>query len=77
MSDFEQLQDIMSDLFSLPRQQITRDLSADDLEVWDSIQHLNLILLLESHFNLKLEVDDWLNLTSVPAILDILGARSP
>ena len=77
MTNYEQLQDIMSDVFAVPRQRITRDLAAEDLEVWDSLQHLNFILVLESRFDLKLDVEDWQNLTSVPAILEFLDSRYP
>lgn len=77
MTNFEQLQNIMSDVFSVPQKKITRDLASEDLEEWDSLQHLNFVLVLESHFNLKLEVEDWLILTSVPAILEFIDSRCP
>ncbi len=41
----------------------------DDLEEWDSVGHLNLMLAVEDEFGVRLEVDDMTRLTSVRSLL--------
>jgi acyl carrier protein len=51
---------------------ITRETSDKDLVAWDSLAHVNLMMGLEQTFDLFLEVEDFTQLTSVPAILEYL-----
>ena len=46
-----------------------------DLPKWDSLAHINLMVALESNFDVSLVVEDSATLTSVPAILDYLRSR--
>jgi acyl carrier protein len=62
----------MAEMFQVPEEEITPDLKQEDLENWDSLQHLNLMLALEQDFGVKLDVDDLSTLTSVPAIVEYL-----
>ena len=43
-----------------------------DIEAWDSVGHLNLMLLLEDEFGVTLEVADIERLTSVRALVEFL-----
>jgi len=45
----------------------------DDVAGWDSVGHLNLMLMIEETFGVRLEIDDMQRLTSVGAILCFLG----
>ena len=62
----------MVEILQVPEDKITPDLKQEDLEGWDSLQHLNLMLALEQEFGVTLDVDDLSTLTSVPAILKYL-----
>lgn len=55
---FEQVRTIASDLFTVPTDRITGDSSAETIETWDSIQHLNLVLALEEKFGFQLSTDE-------------------
>lgn len=66
---FDMLRSFMKDILQVPEEAITRDTKQSDLEAWDSLEHLNLMLALEQEFDLTLDVDDLQNLTSVAAIL--------
>ena len=52
--------------------QTTRD---QDLPSWDSLGQVNLIMALEQEFGVMIEVEDFGNLNSVPAILEYLGKQ--
>lgn len=43
---------IMSAVFEIPIEEITEESSSDNIESWDSLKHLNLILALEEEFEI-------------------------
>jgi acyl carrier protein len=67
----------MVEIFQVPENKITPKLKQEDLEDWDSLQHLNFMLALEQEFGVTLDVDDLSTLTSVPAILKYLEKICP
>ncbi|MHC4166268.1 MAG: acyl carrier protein [Planctomycetota bacterium] len=72
LNAFEKVRAIMVEIFQVSENKIPPDLEQEDLENWDSLQHLNLMLALEQEFEVTLDVDDLATLTSVPAILKYL-----
>ncbi|MBV8159835.1 MAG: acyl carrier protein [Acidimicrobiia bacterium] len=73
---FETLRSVLASTFETPAGAITPSTGQEDLEGWDSLGHLNLMLALQDTFGVTLDVDDMLELTSVPAILEFLD-RAP
>ncbi|MGA7906774.1 MAG: acyl carrier protein [Candidatus Sulfotelmatobacter sp.] len=55
---FELVRGIASDVFGLPANQITADSSPEDVEAWDSTQHLTFILALEEAFKVQLSPEE-------------------
>jgi acyl carrier protein len=62
------LQRLLADLFELPEEDITLGTSSETLEDWDSIKHLNLMLMLEEEFHVELSPETMEQLTSVERI---------
>lgn len=57
-----QLQDIFTDVLDNENIQLTEASSADDIEEWDSINHIQLIVAVEKHFKVKFnnaEIQRW------------------
>lgn len=53
MSDVRQrLQEVFEDVFDRPVV-LTDELSAKDIEDWDSLQHINLIIAVEKRFRIR------------------------
>jgi acyl carrier protein len=77
MDAFPKVSTLMADIFSVSISEITRETSQIDLDNWDSVQHLNLMLALEEEFGVTLDVDDLSALTSVTAILNYLESTCP
>ena len=67
------VREAIASCFGLDPSEVTASTTQDDLAAWDSVGHLNLMLLLEDTFELTLDVPDMERLTSVPAIVDFLG----
>jgi acyl carrier protein len=74
---FETVRQLISAAFNVPAEQIREETVQADVATWDSLGHLNLMLMLEDQFAVSLDVDDMAKLTSVSAILDFLTARCP
>ena len=72
MSTYAQLRDAIAQTLDIPPDSITQTSVAADVDGWDSMGHVNLMMALEQTFDIQLEVDDFQELTSVPAILDYL-----
>jgi acyl carrier protein len=58
------IQQIMADVFEKSEEQISIDSTQDDIDSWDSIKHLNLIVALEEEFGIELPIEEIGNLIS-------------
>ncbi len=67
------LQQVMADLFDLSPHEITTEMAMQDVELWDSIKHLELVTTLEATFGVTFDIDDIPTLTNVRAIAEALG----
>ncbi|PZO91808.1 MAG: acyl carrier protein [Sphingomonas sanxanigenens] len=66
-----QLQEIMADTFDLDSVDITPETTAADIEEWDSLSHIRLIVAIEREFGIKFsnaEIEDMNN------VGDLMGA---
>lgn len=75
MSAFPQVRDLIATTLRVPAARITPTLRNEDLAAWDSLGQVNLVMALEQTFDLYIEVEEFAELTSVPAILAFLAAR--
>lgn len=58
-------------------QAITRETTAGDLEKWDSVNHLRLILELERRLSVEFDDDEIVELGSVEAIMHAVKRKRP
>ena len=75
---FEKLNEIFEDVLDLDETPILTDAtSADDIEEWDSLSHIQLIVAIEKEFKLKftsLEIMKWNNVGEmVDSMMQKLG----
>ncbi|MFT4517629.1 MAG: acyl carrier protein [Halioglobus sp.] len=75
MSNFEKLQDIMATSLELPANSIKQDSTMEQIEEWDSLGHVHIMVALEEAFDLYMDVEDFAELDSVAAILKFLDAE--
>jgi acyl carrier protein len=71
----DQVRQIASDIFSVPVGSIGADSSADTIEAWNSMQHLNLVLALEEKFDIHFSPEEIEEMSSVGTIAAMLEAR--
>lgn len=49
---------VMADVFNIPAENINIDSSQDNIEEWDSVNHLSLVVALEEEFGISIPLDD-------------------
>ena len=70
---FDSVQQIFRDNFDDEELIITRETCADDIEDWDSLEHINLIVAVEKKFGMKFSMEDVRGLKNVGDLLDLIG----
>lgn len=66
---FPELQSLIADVFEVPASAVTLASTPDDIEAWDSLRLLELLLAIEKQFGISISPDQMPNLMSVDAIL--------
>jgi acyl carrier protein len=62
------LQRLVADVFGLDPRAVTEGTSVDTVDRWDSLQHLNLVIALESEFGVTFTPEEIPELVSVEII---------
>lgn len=73
MIDDEKLKTIFSIVLKIDKSSVTEDLSMDDLEEWDSLRHMNLILALEEEFGVTIPDEEAADLSSYKLVKLVLN----
>lgn len=69
---FDGVQEIFRTVFDDDEIVLTREMTADDIEDWDSLEQINLLVAIEKKFSIKFKLDDVKNLPNVGAMLDLV-----
>ncbi len=73
-NSFEKISEIFKSVFG-KHVSINSDTKYEDIDEWDSLSHLSLIVELEEKFELGLTPEEIENLKSVKAIMQVLKSR--
>lgn len=71
----DQVCEVAADVFSMPRASLSSASSPETIESWDSVQHLNLVLALESRFGVSLDPEDIEKMKSLGAVEKVIGGK--
>ena len=69
---FNGVQDIFRDIFDEDDMFIEDKTNSDDVEEWDSLNHINLVSAIEKEFNIRFTLEELLTLKDVGAMLDLM-----
>lgn len=69
---FEIVQDIFRDVFDDDELEIVDSTNAEDIEDWDSLEHINLIINMEKKFSLKFNLKEVGELKNVGEMVDLI-----
>jgi acyl carrier protein len=73
----ERLNRVFQQVFDDDDLQINRQTSAKDVEGWDSLMHVTLIVNVEKAFHVKFSSSEVASLKDVGDLLDLIDARTP
>ncbi len=69
---FERVRGIAADVLQVPATAITMESSTENIESWDSVHHLNLVLALEQEFDLQFEPEEMDQMHSIAHIVQVI-----
>ena len=75
MIAFNKLKQVVSDILEVDIDDINENSSPDNIEKWDSLSHIRLVMAIEVEFNVKLTPDDMMDMLSVKLIKMILAEK--
>lgn len=80
MTTFEELNKVFQRVFDDEDINISKESTSNDIEGWDSLSHINLVVSIEKHFKIKFrssEIIKWKNVGQMyDSIIEKLGGNS-
>jgi acyl carrier protein len=70
----DRVRSVIAATFGVPAASVTATTSNSTIESWDSMNHIHLVVALEGEFGVSFEPEQAIELTSVRAIEQALGA---
>ena len=74
MTNLEKYNQVFCENFEITNDQLT-GLKYQDVQLWDSVGHMNLIAQLEDTFDIMMETDDIIDLSSFEKGMEILKEK--
>jgi acyl carrier protein len=71
----EMIEDLLGEIIGIPRTRITDELAMTDVEEWDSLKHMELIVSLEESLGTQLTFDEIVAMRSVRDIKRIMNEK--
>lgn len=66
---------IFRDIFDDDTLTINQSTNSDDIEEWDSLNHINLVVSIEKHFKIKFALGELETLQNVGEMLDLIQTK--
>lgn len=76
MDTREKLQEVFQDVFDDDEIEIAADTTADDIDAWDSLTHVQLIVAVEKAFGLKFSTVEVMKLKNVGEFIALIDKKS-
>lgn len=72
---FVKLNEVFRDVFDDESITVTETTTADDIEEWDSLEHINLLAAVEQEFGMKFNMGQVVSMKNVGEMADIILAQ--
>ncbi len=76
MNTEKRLKSVFSKLFGIKESEIDKDSSPDNIDSWDSLNHMNLIIAIEQEFNINFSMEEIVEMLNFELIVLILNKKS-
>lgn len=71
---YEQLNEVFRDVFDDENIEVNDNTTSDDIEDWDSLEHINLINAVEQQFGIKFNMGQIVSMKNVGEMVNIIEA---
>ncbi len=73
---YERLNKVFRDIFDDEEIIVKPETTANDIEDWDSLEHINLIVAIEQEFGMKFNMNEVTTMKNVGEMVDIIIAKT-
>jgi acyl carrier protein len=67
--------EVMSLVFEVPQEKLNEESSSENIESWDSLMHMNLVIALEEEFNVEFDEEEIIEMLSYKGVIELLEAK--
>lgn len=72
---YKDLQDVFRDVFDDDSITVSDSTTADDVDGWDSLEHINLIVAIEKKFSIKFDMKNVVKFKNVGEMVDVIEEK--
>ena len=73
---YDRLNEVFRDVFDDDDITVNEDTTADDIEDWDSLEHINLISAVEDEFGIRFKMSEVSSMKNVEEMVEIIKTRA-
>lgn len=73
---YDKVNEVFRDVFDDDSITVNENTTANDIEDWDSLEHINLVVAIEEKFGMKFNMGEVTNMKNVGEMVDILEQRA-
>ena len=67
--------DVISNVFNIEKSKINQKMDSNNMDGWDSLKHMNLIIALEEEFNINFQDFEIIQINSFKKIIEVITGR--
>ncbi len=72
---YEKLDEVFQDVFDDEEIHVSAETTANDIEDWDSLEHINLVVAVEAAFGIKFNMNEVVSFQNVGEMVDVIEQR--
>ena len=72
---YERLNSVFRDIFDDETIEVNANTTSSDIEDWDSLEHINLIVAIEQEFGMKFNMNEVTTMKNVGEMVEIIKSR--
>lgn len=72
---YERLNEVFRDIFDDESISVNENTTSDDIEDWDSLEHINLIVAVEKEFNIKFNMNEVTHMKNVGEMVELINNK--
>lgn len=73
---YTKLDEVFQEVFDDETIHVNSETTAEDIEDWDSLEHINLVVAIETKFGMKFNMSEVTSMKNVGEMVDIIAERA-